>query len=78
MIPRPTVRLPLWAAFVLAFAAYVVRSAMRGFDFAPDLPVDGIVFVALVVVVGLVAWVRADGRRDGSEDSPVDATDPES
>ena len=63
MLPRPRFRLPLWAPFALAGGAYVVRSAVRGFQFRPDLPMDAIVFVLLIAVVVMVRWQRGDDTR---------------
>ena len=71
MLPRPRVRIPLWVALVVPAAAYAVRSAMRGFDFRPDLPTDAVALVALLVVVGSAAWVRAEGARDDTNSDPV-------
>lgn len=80
MMPRPHFRMPLWAALAIAAGAYVVRSAMRGLDFHPDLPSDAIVLVILLTLVGLVWWLRADdARRDAEQaETPSDPTDPES
>ena len=80
MIPRPRFRMPLWVAIVLALGAYAVRSAARGFDFTPDIPGDVVVLVALLIVVSVVWWLRADdARRDAAERAAIqpDATDPE-
>jgi hypothetical protein len=72
--------LPLWVALVIALAAFAVRSASRGFDFTPDMPTDAIVLFALLAVVALVGWLRADdARRDAGADEPASQTeDPES
>lgn len=73
--------MPLWVALAIPLAAFVVRSAVRGFDFTPDLPSDVVVLAILLVVVALVAWLRADDtRRDSTvtSDSPSETTDPES
>ncbi len=73
VLPRPRFRMPLWAAFVVAAAAYAIRSAMRDFDVTPDLPMDAIVLCALIVVIVLVGWVRSD---DTARDRlPLDACD---
>ena len=72
MLPRPRVRLPLWAALALPAAAYVVRSVARGFDFAPDLPIDAIVLALLAVVVGAAAWIRRGNDRHEAEHESKD------
>lgn len=59
MLPRPRFRLPIWAAFAILAAIYVGRSALRGFDFRPDMPVDIVVVVAFLVLVAVVTHVRA-------------------
>jgi hypothetical protein len=56
----------LWAAFAIVAVAYVGRSAMRGFDFRLDLPIDAVVLALFLLVVVLVAMIRA------SEDAPDD------
>jgi hypothetical protein len=68
VFPRPRIRLPIWAAFAIPAAAYVVRSAMRGFDFRPDMPTDALILVVLLVVVGLVAWSRSQSAVDDESD----------
>lgn len=68
MLPRPRFRLPLWSAFAIAAGAYVVRSVIHGFEFSPDLPTDAIVLVALLLVIALVAWARADGSDPENDD----------
>jgi len=80
VLPRPRLRAPLWAAFAIAVAAYVVRSVMRGFDFRPDLPTDAVVLVALFVAVALVFYVRLDDtKRDSGETADDnDSADPHS
>ncbi len=81
MLPRPRFRIPLWAAVAVVATAYCVRSVSRGLDFAPDLPSDLVVLVALVVVTALVGWLRADDARRDASDSDVEtsnASDPES
>lgn len=67
MFPRPRIRIPLWSAVGIVTAAYVVRSVIRGFDFRPDLPVDLVVLALLAVVIGLVAFMRADTRDEPAE-----------
>jgi hypothetical protein len=48
-------RMPLWAAVAVVAAAYVLRSALRGWDFRPDLPIDAVLAVTLVALV-LLRW----------------------
>ena len=74
MLPRPRFRLPLWAAFAIVAAAYVVRSVARGFDFHPDMPTDAVVLAALLVVVAVVAYVRADDARHSAQNPQPDET----
>lgn len=75
MLPRPRIRMPLWAAFALVGLAYLVRSIMRGFDFRPDLPIDAVLLLLLVIVVGLVAWVRSDDARRDADEQAQEHTD---
>ena len=64
MIPRPSLRLPIWGALAIIAAAYLLRSVVvRGGDFSLQLPDDAIAFVALGIAVAFVAWVRHDRRR---------------
>ena len=72
MLPRTRLRAPLWTAFAVAAAVFVVRSVARGFDFTPDLPMDAILLVILIVAVALVAWVRADDARRDRDEVPDD------
>ena len=70
MLPRPRIRIPLWLAVAIVVAIYVVRSAVRGFDFRPDLPADAVIFVLFVIVLAVVAYVRrtyGDGRANGDD-----------
>lgn len=67
--------MPIWAAFAIVGVAYVARSVMRGFDFRPDMPMDAILLVLLVVAVGLVAWVRTDDARRDAEENHHDEDD---
>jgi len=81
MMPRPRFKMPLWVAAALVAAAFLARSAVRGFDFALDLPSDALVLGLFVAVIAGVAWVRADNARrdDAGPDAPTeDTTDPES
>ncbi len=68
MALRPRVRIPLWAAVAVVAAAYVTRSAIRGWDFRLDLPVDAIIGAALIALIALrvlvAKWVA---RHDGEE-----------
>ncbi len=76
MISRPRFRLPLFAALAIVIAAYALRSLLvRGGDFAPDLPGDAIVAVALVVAVAFVAYSRHRESREGSADDEADDKD---
>ena len=68
MLHRWSIRLPLWAAVAIVALVYLLRSAMRGFDFRPDLPGDAVVLVLFVVVLAAVAYVRRTYGDDGSED----------
>jgi hypothetical protein len=70
LLPRPRFRLPLWVAMAIVALLYLGRSAARGFDFRPDLPLDAIVGVLFVLVVGIVAYLR---RLDTSDDDASDA-----
>jgi asparagine N-glycosylation enzyme membrane subunit Stt3 len=73
--------MPLVLALAAGAVIYLVRSIVRGFDFRPDLPMDVVVLVALLVAVGAVAYIRADDARrdeleaphgvDTDEDEPV-------
>ena len=74
MFHRWSFRLPLWAAIVIVAAVYVVRSAMRGFDFRPDLPGDAVVLGLFVIVLGIVAYVRT-AYGDHGASSPSEAED---
>ena len=60
--------MPLWAALAACGAAYAIRGVLHNFDFRPELPLDGVIAVALLTVLLLVAYVRADdARRDANE-----------
>jgi len=70
--------MPLWTVFALLGAAYLVRSAVRGFDFAPEMPTDAFVAVAALLVTAAVAWLRADDARrdsDQADDAGVSGVD---
>lgn len=70
MLPRPRVRIPLWAALAIPIAAYATRSLLlRGGDFSPDLPQDAIVGAMVVAAVVLVGVARRTTRdREVAED----------
>lgn len=66
MIPRPRIRLPIWAAVAIAAAAYVARSlVLRGGDFALDMPSDAVALTVFIVGVAAVAWLRTTQDDDG-------------
>ena len=71
MLPRPRIRIPLIVAVAVVLGIYFVRSAMRGFDFRLDMPIDAVVGVSVLVVLGIVAWLRAEQRRDVAEEREV-------
>ena len=79
---RPRIRIPLWAAAALPVAAYVFRSVfLRGGDFRPDLPVDAIIAVLLVLGIAITAWYRArtphapDGKVASEQDDEGQSPD---
>jgi hypothetical protein len=59
--------MPVWMAVAAVAAIYVLRSALRGWDFRPDLPLDAIL---LGIFVALIAARLLMGRRgpDRGED----------
>ncbi len=63
---RPTIRIPLWAAVGLPAAAYVWRSANRGWDFRFDAT-DVLLGILLLVLVGLTAVARRINDGSGSQ-----------
>ena len=66
---HPNLKLPLWAAVAIAAAAYVYRSVSRGFDFRPDLPLDGLVFALFVALLAIVYFGRrARAQYEAEED----------
>ena len=76
MIPRPRIRLPLWAALLIVVAAYLIRSiVMRRGDFSLDLPGDAIALTTLVIAGAFVAWARhrPASQDDGGPEPPEDA-----
>lgn len=64
---RPDIRLPWQALALFAAAIYVVRSALRGWDFRPS-PLDLLVFGALAVIL-LLRPLMAKLLKDDEEDS---------
>lgn len=59
MLPRPRIRLPIWAALAVPAAAYVVRSlVLRGGDFTLDLPDDLIAAGVIAAAIALVSYAR--------------------
>lgn len=75
MLPRPRMRIPVSLAVAIVAAAYVVRSAMRGFDFRPDMPVDAIAAALFLLVLGMVAYMRHEARADEAADEGADTAD---
>ena len=65
---RPTIRIPLWAAAGIPVAAYVLRSAIRGWSFRPDLPEDAVVALLLLALIAVVAWIRRSAGSDEAGD----------
>ena len=67
MLHRWSFRLPLWAAVAIVALIYIGRSAVRGFDFRPDLPGDAVVLVLFVAVLAVLAYVRRAYNGDASD-----------
>lgn len=76
MLPRPRIRIPLSLAVGIVAAVYAVRSAMRGFDWRPDMPTDAVVLVAFLVVLGVVAYVRRTQSHDAHANYSAGDADP--
>ncbi|MBI5231988.1 MAG: hypothetical protein HY876_07475 [Coriobacteriales bacterium] len=75
MLLHPRIRLPLLLAVILPVAAYAYRSiVLRGGDWRPDLPWDVVAFLALAILIGLVAWMRrsTSDRDDAYSDTDSD------
>jgi hypothetical protein len=70
---RPNVRIPLWAAVGVPAAAYVWRSAGRGWNFSLD-QTDLLLGVLLLILVGLAAIARRVDRSPRSERGEDDLT----
>jgi hypothetical protein len=75
MLPRPRIRIPLSLAVAVVAVAYGVRSAMRGFDFRPDMPVDAFAGGLFLVVLGMVAYLRHAARSGEGGDEPSGTAD---
>jgi hypothetical protein len=75
MLLRPRIRIPLALAVAIVAAAYIARSAMRGFDFRPDMPVDAIAAALFLLVLGTVAYLRHEARVGGGTDEGGDRAD---
>ncbi len=70
---RPSIRIPLTAAVGLPAAAYVLRAALRGWDFSLDLPVDLLLGIMLIVLIGAAWWSRRPTPPDErSHDLPAE------
>lgn len=68
MIPRPSIRIPLWAALAIVGAAYLVRGfALRGGDLSPDMPEDIVAFALVAVAVGVVWTARVHAAKEARE-----------
>jgi len=63
---RPDLKLPWQAIALFAAAVYVVRSAVRGWDFVPEL-LDVLVFGALAVIL-IIRPLLARSLEDDDED----------
>lgn len=75
MLPRPRIRLPLWAALVIPGAAYIARAYfVRGGDLSPDLPGDAVVALVVVAAVVLVGLARREARNSNSDTLTDDST----
>lgn len=64
--------MPLWLAVVLPVAAYVVRSAMRGFDLRPDMPIDAIVLALYVFVLAAAFFSRRAAAKETEHDADTE------
>lgn len=45
--------MPIWAAVIAVAVVYIGRSAIRGWDFRPDLPIDAVLLVVFLALIGL-------------------------
>jgi hypothetical protein len=57
--------------------AYLARSALRGFDFAPDLPLDAIIAGGVLFLVVAHSWAAGDTSADESDEDRADDVDDE-
>jgi len=65
MIPRPRLVLPIWSAFAIAGAAYLLRAYLwKAGDLRPEMPQDAIALAALVIAVAFVVWARSQRGND--------------
>ena len=77
MIGRPRFRIPIWAALALVGAGYLARAWLwKNGDLSPELPSDGVAFVALVVGVSIVAWMRHSIKQDDEQEGGADGPHP--
>ena len=65
---HPSARVPAWVAIAVVATAYVVRSALRGWDFRPDVPTDVIVLAVLLALLALRELLRRQRWGSGGED----------
>jgi hypothetical protein len=69
VIPRPRFKLPLWAAFAIPLAAYLLRSVVvRSGDFSVDA-LDAIVLLLVASIVAIIGLLR---REDRGKQEPSD------
>ena len=75
MLARFNLRIPAWFAVTVAALGYVTRSVLKGFDFSPELPLDALIVLMLVIVLAAQRWAgRADECgpvRDGGSGTPA-------
>ncbi len=63
--------MPMWAAAAVVAVAYLARTALRGWDFRLDLPLDLVMAGALVALIALrVALARAGSPLEDDQDDP--------
>jgi hypothetical protein len=67
---RPEIRVPWQAILAFVVLAYVVRSALRGWDFVPDV-LDLVVFGGLaLVLIARPLVARMPAEENGHEEPP--------